>query len=211
MIPIVTPDEMGADRPRRAGTGRGADRSGRCRRRPRGRATCSAGPTAGGSSWSPARATTATTAGSPPGRCAGGASGRRVRRRGIGARASSRPCRPGDRRGVRHRLPRALRRCRRPPTVHRCSRSTSRPGVDGLTGEVPGPASRGARRTVTFAALKPGLLLGAGPAPGRRGRGGRHRPRRLDRQDAPGRGCRRRRRGCPSGASTTTSGTTRCG
>ena len=36
-------------------------------------------------------------------------------------------------------------------------------GVDGLTGEVGGGALAAAR-TVTFAALKPGLLLGAGPA-----------------------------------------------
>jgi ADP-dependent NAD(P)H-hydrate dehydratase / NAD(P)H-hydrate epimerase len=43
-------------------------------------------------------------------------------------------------------------------------------GIDGLTGAVGGPGSAGATRvqpataTVTFAALKPGLLLGAGPA-----------------------------------------------
>ncbi len=36
-------------------------------------------------------------------------------------------------------------------------------GVDGLTGATPGPVLR-AVRTVTFAALKPGLLLGAGAA-----------------------------------------------
>lgn len=35
-------------------------------------------------------------------------------------------------------------------------------GVDGLTGEA-GPSAVRANRTVTFAALKPGLLLGAGP------------------------------------------------
>ena len=49
-------------------------------------------------------------------------------------------------------------------------------GVDGLTGE----AGRGvlpADRTVTFAALKPGLLFGAGRVPRRRRRGRRHRPR----------------------------------
>ena len=37
-------------------------------------------------------------------------------------------------------------------------------GIDGLTGEVLGGPVWTAQRTVTFAALKPGLLLGAGPA-----------------------------------------------
>ena len=68
--------------------------------------------------------------------------------------------RPRDRRRVRHRLPRH---------VAGAATSATRPvlavdipsGVDGLTGE----AARGvlaADRTVTFAALKPGLLLAAG-------------------------------------------------
>ena len=54
-------------------------------------------------------------------------------------------------------------------------------GVDADTGEAPGDAVR-ADRTVTFAALKPGLLQGDGAAAERRGRGGRHRDRRSRRR-----------------------------
>ena len=53
------------------------------------------------------------------------------------------------------------------PGVRRCSRSTSRRASNGLTGEA-GPGAVRADVTVTFAALKPGLLFGAGTrtAPG---------------------------------------------
>ena len=77
-------------------------------------------------------------------------------------RPRSCPVRPGHRRGVRDRIPRGLRRPRsrwrtgargrhpiRSRRTHRC--------------RVAGRVAR-AVRTVTFAALKPGLLLGEGPA-----------------------------------------------
>ena len=70
-------------------------------------------------------------------------------------------------------------------------------GVDGLTGGAEGPVLP-ADRTVTFAALKPGLLFAPGPAAGRRGGGGRHRPDGAV-GGAPRRGVRRRRAGCRRG------------
>ena len=63
-------------------------------------------------------------------------------------------------------------------------------GVDADTGEAPGRAVR-AERTVTFAALKPGLLRVRGAAE-RAGRGRRHRRPVGARGDRPGRGRRRR-------------------
>ena len=83
-------------------------------------------------------------------------------------------------------------------------------GLDGRTGVASGRVPR-AVRTVTFAALKPGLLLGDGPA---------HCGEVvvadigldvLDRPGAPRRGFRRRQPGYPGVGSTTTSGTTPCG
>ena len=135
-----------------------------------------------------------------------GSRGRRVRCR-LGARGPP-PVRPGHRRGVRDRIPRGLRRTRsrwrtgprgrhpiRSRWTHRCRvRSGAAGGQDGHVRRTQArtPARRRAR-------------------PLRRGGGGRHRPRRLDRPDAPGRGCRRRGLDTPAVGSTTTSGTTPCG
>ena len=85
-------------------------------------------------------------------------------------------------------------------------------GVDGLTGEA--GDGRGARpmRTVTFAALKPGLLLAPGAQRCRRGRGGRHRARRRRRATRPPRrGGRRARRGCPTARRDAHKWQPRCG
>ena len=83
-------------------------------------------------------------------------------------------------------------------------------GVDGLTGDAVAGALAGGR-TVTFAALKPGLLLGAGKRLAGDGRGRRHRPRRVV-------GARPRRRAPPTSPAgggparpTPTSGRGRCG
>ena len=59
-------------------------------------------------------------------------------------------------------------------------------GVNGLTGAAQG-SPLGAVATVTFAALKPGSAVRARPVAGRRGDGGRHRPRLFPGPDlAPG-------------------------
>ena len=56
-------------------------------------------------------------------------------------------------------------------------------GLSGLTGEVlDGGGALAAVATVTFASLKPGLLLGGGADARRRHRGGRHRARAAGRQ-----------------------------
>ena len=87
-----------------------------------------------------------------------GCTGPRLRRRRRAA--SPHRLRPGDRRRLRHRLPRHLRAARgrvRPP----CSPSTSRPGSTGSPARW-AVARSAADLTVTFAALKPGLLFGEG-------------------------------------------------
>ncbi len=107
---------------------------------------------------------------------------RRLRRRGVrvtvvdaAAGPRSAGLRPGDRRRLRHRLP---GRVAPPDTGGAPVLAVDIPtGVDGRTGEA-GAGVLAAVRTVTFAALKPGLVLGRGPEPGRRGPGGRHRRRR---------------------------------
>ena len=116
--------------------------------------------------------------------------------------------RPRHRRRLRHRLP---RRATTPPTsaARRCSRSTSRAASTGSPARR-GPGARRATRTVTFAALKPGLAARAGPRARRRGRGRRHRPRR---RRAPRAGVvearRRRRLAARRGRATPTSGAPR--
>ena len=69
------------------------------------------------------------------------------------------PRRPGDRRRVRHRVPRVVRTRPTPATTAPVLAVDIPSGVDGLTGAAAGRALA-ATRTVTFAALKPGLLLG---------------------------------------------------
>ena len=83
----------------------------------------------------------------------------RGRRRGGRRRAC--PLRPGDRRRLRHRLPGQLRRARpcRPGAPVLAVDIPS--GVDGDTGVAAG-RPMAADRTVTFAALKPGLLQADG-------------------------------------------------
>ncbi len=66
-------------------------------------------------------------------------------------------------------------------------------GVDADTGAAPGGRAVRADRTVTFAALKPGLLQGDGRCVQRPGGGGRHRDR-LPHAPGPGHGGRRHRR-----------------
>ena len=157
MIPIVTPAEMARDRRRRARAGRGADRAGRSRARPR-------------------RGRHARRHVRPPGRRARRQGQQRQRRPGRGAPAA--PARS------------ASRRCSTPPTspptlpaadlvidaaygtgfrgiVARAARPTRR--SRGRHPQWRRRAHRGGRervlaaeRTVTFAALKPGLLLGGG-------------------------------------------------
>ena len=157
MQPIVTPEEMAAidrDAPEpvevligRAGRGRGAARD-----RDDGRAR-----TAGGSSSSPARATTATTGVTPPSRLAAARRSGRGRRRGRRPRAT--------------RLPRVdLVIDAAYGTGFRGDYHAPDPGgapvlavdipsgVNGRTGEAADGAVR-ADETVTFAALKPGLVL----------------------------------------------------
>ena len=176
VLPVVTPEEMAAiDRAApepvevligRAGAGRGA----------RTRSGCSAARTAGGSSWSPARATTATTAAARRRACAraacashvvdaADADGHAVCRvptssidaaYGTGFRGEYHAPDPGDAPVLAVDIP---------------SASTGSPGEAG-DGAVRADA------TVTFAALKPGLVLLPGRALRRRGRRRRHRPRR---------------------------------
>ena len=68
--------------------------------------------------------------------------------------------RPRDRRRVRHRLPRVLRRAGVPPGAPVLAIDIPS-GVDADTGDAPGDAVA-ADATVTFAAYKPGLLQGDG-------------------------------------------------
>ena len=99
------------------------------------RSTCSAAPTAGGSSCWPARATTAPTAGPPPAGCD---------RRGVRVEeidADGRPRRPAagrprDRRRLRHRVP---RRAPGAPTRRRAGAGRRHPERDRR------PHRRGAR------------------------------------------------------------------
>ena len=101
--------------------------------------------------------------------------------------------RPGDRRRVRHRVPRALRRAGRAAGARRVLAIDLPSGVDADSGEAPGERCR-PTRTVTFAALKPGLLQGDGPAAA----GGSRWPTSASdsRRRAPPCGGRRRRRRC---------------
>ena len=113
--------------------------------------------------WWPGRAPTAPTAGWRPPGSAGAAPGWRWWRRPTPPTGwPPRPGRPGHRRRLRHRFPRhlhgALGPRRRPAswpwTSPRVSTATpGRPGGEPLRADV----------TVTFAALKPGLLQGDGP------------------------------------------------
>ena len=70
--------------------------------------------------------------------------------------------RPGDRRRLRHRLSWFLRRTRVPAGSDVLAIDIPS-GVDADSGEA-GPGAVRADRTVTFAALKPGLIQGDGPA-----------------------------------------------
>ena len=128
------------------------------RRWPPPRSSCSAAPTAGGSWCWPARATTAPTGGRRRDRL------RRARRAGRGGRRAGAPDRLPDcdlvidaayGTGFRgeHHAPGG----RGPPVLAVDIPS----GVSGTTGEAHGPVLA-AERTVTFAALKPGLLLEPG-------------------------------------------------
>ena len=103
------------------------------------------------------------------------------------------PLRPRRRRRLRHRVPRHPTTRRRVPAGARVLAIDIPSGVDADTGEAPGDAVQ-ADRTVTFAALKPGLLQGRRGRVQRRGRGGRHRDRVPDAAGAAGRGRRRRPR-----------------
>ena len=160
-------------------------------------AHAAAGPTGGTSSWWRARAATGPTGGwrRPRWPAAGpGCASSRPRRS-----APARPCRratwsstaptapgsgaPTTRRGV--------------PAGAAVLAIDIPSGVDADTGAAPGTAVR-ADRTVTFAALKPGLLQGEGPALLRRRRGGRHRDRVPDAGGAPDGG--RGRGGAAAGA-----------
>ena len=125
------------------------------------RSNCSDRPTDPGSSWS--------------GRSGQQRLGRAGRRRaavgegGAGDRSSTRSrhpevlpsCGPGDRRRVRHRVPRQLL----VPGHRRCAGAGGRHPL-GCVGARRRRRGRPAHplATVTFAALKPGLLLAAGPA-----------------------------------------------
>ena len=87
--------------------------------------------------------------------------------------------RPGDRRRLRHRLRRLLRGPGRGPRASRVLAVDIPSGVQGDTGEAVRTRRSAAERTVTFAALKPGLLHGRRAVrSGRRGAGRRHRRRR---------------------------------
>ena len=120
-------------------------------------------------------------------RC-GSIDGRRRARRTAARRSR-------DRRRVRHRFPRHLGRPRR-RAAHRCSPSTSRAGVDGITGAA-GPAvlarrSHGRR----FAALKPGLLFARAVNWRASSRSSTSASTAGRRARPPRAGRRRRRRGC---------------
>ncbi len=196
MIPIVTPDEMGADRRGRARARRGADRAGRRRR----------GPGAARHAGRRLRA-----------------AGRRRRRQGQqrqrrarrGPAPAARAC--GSRSSTPVDRPPTLPACDlvidaaygtgfrgdhgRPPAAGHAGAGGRHPvGVDGLTGGR-GPGCLAADRTVTFAALKPGLLL----EPGRPGRRVEVADIGLDVSSAPATwvgGGRRARAGCPTRPTT---------
>ena len=185
MIPVLTPAEMAAVDARRPGAGRGAHRAVPPARWPASRSTCWDGSTGGGSWWSPDRATTATTDGSPASCC-----GRGVARHGASTRstAPARAARPADLvidaafgTGFRGELRRSPT-----PTVHRCWRSTSPRVCRVSTGEVVGPPGPSRRPRSPSRRSKPGLLCRRRPGVRRPGRGRRHRPRRLVRPDPPG-------------------------
>ena len=104
--------------------------------------------------------------------------------------------RPRDRRRLRHRVPWLLRRARARRRGPRCWPSTSHRASTPTRARRRASAVR-ADATVTFAALKPGLLQG-GPARSGRVSGGRHRHRLPDAPGAPRRGRRRRPRAAPA-------------
>ena len=118
--------------------------------------------------------------------------------------------RPRHRRRVRHRLPR--RATTRPIAGGAPVLAVDIPsGVDGLTGARVGSACPRAMRTVTFAALKPGLLFGRGPSSLRRRRGRRHRPRRARRPRPRSSRTPTSPAGCRARAPSRTSGAGRVG
>ena len=174
--PSVTSEQMKAVDAVRGRTGRGARSPGPGGPSPGPPSHCSAAPTAAGSSWSPARATTAPTGG-PPASVLG--------RRGVRVEVIPAASRPGPAAppptwsSTRPTAPGSEATTRRPIPNGAPVLAVDIPsGFGGDTGVADDVATRvDAAATVTFAAYKPGLLLGDGPIAHRSGRGGRHRPR----------------------------------
>ena len=181
--------------------------AGRDRGGPRRPATPRRAPTAAGSWWWPARATTVPTAGWRP-RCSAGAGRRVAGGRGAGRR------RPGA-------LPRVRPGRSTPPTARGSAAATTRPGVP------PGPRSwpstsprastatparpRGAVRADVDRDLRRAQARAAPRRrcpPGRPGRGGRHRRSPCRAPGAAGRGRRRGRAAAAPGPAAPTSGRT---
>ena len=159
LVPIVTPEEMGAIDRAAPEPVRGAHRPGRSGHRPGRDRVCSAAPTGAGSWCSRGRATTATT----------------VARRPVASGPAACGCTVVDAASAPDRLPdadlvvdaaygtgfRGDYAAPAPPPGAAVLAVDIPSGVDGLTGR-PSQRVLAADATVTFAALKPGLVLPPG-------------------------------------------------